>query len=423
MRRTLAGLIAVLLAVLLLPAGAAPASVGQPRVVSEDPADWTPDVLDGGGVKHSAVHAFAQRRGTMYAGGQFHRVASGSGDKRHDRTNLMAFERGTGKLTSFAPRLNGAVAALEARGKWLYVAGSFTRVDGVARRGVARLDARTGAVDRSFNARLTSGKVNDIELVGKRLYLAGSFGRNLVVVKPDTGKTSRYLRLRIRGSVASNAGQTDVLRFAINPARTRLVAVGNFTSVAGEARKRAFMLTLGSGSARLTRWYYQPFTNMCRGDAFPAYLRDVDFSPNGNYFVVVATGATPVAGGVGRDVCDAAARFQTKRDRPSRPVWINYTGGDTLLSVAATGAAVYVQGHQRWLDNPKGRNDAGPGAVRREGIGAIHSRTGKALPWNPGKTRGIGGKVLYATKAGLWVGSDGARFAGEYRDNIAFCPL
>lgn len=423
MRRMLAGLVAVLLAMLLLPAGTASASVGQPTVVSPDPANWTPDVLDGGGVSHSAVHAFAQRRGTMYAGGQFRRVASGSGTRTHERTNLMAFKIGTGALRSFAPKVNGAVVALEARGKWLYIAGSFTRVNGVARRGVAKIHAVTGRVDRKFNARLASGKVNDMELVGKRLYLGGSFSRSLVVVKPATGKLTRYLRLRITGSVAANAGATDVLRFAVNPARTRLVAVGNFASVAGEPRKRAFMLALGSRSARLDRWYYRPFRNACRGDKFPAYLRDVDFSPNGSYFVVVSTGAAAKAGGVGRDVCDAAARFQTKRDRPSRPVWINYTGGDTLLSVAATGSAVYVQGHQRWLDNPKGRNDAGPGAVRREGIGAIHSGTGKALAWNPGKTRGIGGKALYATSAGLWVGSDGARFAGEYRDNIAYCPL
>jgi hypothetical protein len=37
-----------------------------------------------------------------------------------------------------------------------------------------------------------------------------------------------------------------VYRFAVNPAGTRLVAVGNFTSVGGQTRYRAFMLTLGA---------------------------------------------------------------------------------------------------------------------------------------------------------------------------------
>ena len=65
------------------------------------------------------------------------------------------------------------------------------------------------------------------------------------------------------------------------------------------------------------------------------------------------------------------------------------TGGDSLYAVAVTGAAVYVGGHQRYLDNPNGtttrpRPDRG-GPV---GIGALNPLTGKALPWNPTRTRG-----------------------------------
>ena len=48
---------------------------------------------------------------------------------------------------------------------------------------------------------------------------------------------------------------------------------------------------------------------------------------------------------------------------------------------------------------------------------------GHALPWDPGKTRGIGGKDFLATPAGLWVASDGARIGGELHDNIALMPL
>jgi hypothetical protein len=131
----------------------------------------------------------------------------------------------------------------------------------------------------------------------------------------------------------------------------------------------------------------------------------------------------PQAGGVGRDLCDAAARFETDVASPARPTWINYTGGDTLHSVAATDVAVYVQGHQRWLDNPQGRNAAGPGAVSRQGIGAINPSTGLALSWNPGKERGVGGKDLYVTSAGLWVGSDTNRIGGETRRRIALMPV
>jgi hypothetical protein len=223
--------------------------------------------------------------------------------------------------------------------------------------------------------------------------------------------------------VGKKAGPTEVYRFTVDLAGNRLVGIGNFTSVAGQFRSRAFMVNLGLASATLNPWYYQPLKNVCAGGNMPDYLRDVEFSPNGNYFVMVSTGSVPVSGGLGRDVCDAAARFETNIAAPSRPTWINYTGGDTLHSTAVTGSVVYVQGHQRWLDNPQGRDFAGPGAVSRPGIGAIDPATGKALPWNPTKTRAIGGKDMLATPDGLWVGSDGARFRHEYRDNIAFCPL
>jgi hypothetical protein len=221
--------------------------------------------------------------------------------------------------------------------------------------------------------------------------------------------------------VTSNAGPVEVYRFAVNPAGTRLVAVGNFTVVGGQTRYRAFMLTLGA-TASVNAWYYPPLQNLCRAGSLPDYMRDLDFSPDASWFAVVSTSYIPQAGGVGRDLCDATARFETAVPNPTRPTWINYTGGDTLHSVAATDVAVYVQGHQRWLDNPQGADTAGPGAVSRPGIGSIHPTTGLALPWNPTKERGVGGKDLYVTSQGLWVGSDTNRIGGETRRRIALLP-
>jgi hypothetical protein len=162
----------------------------------------------------------------------------------------------------------------------------------------------------------------------------------------------------------------------------------------------------------------------CAAKTLPDQLRDVDFSPDGSYFVIAGSGYIPASSSqLGYTICDAVARFETANPAPARPTWINYTGGDTLHSVAATGAAVYVQGHQRWLDNPYGKDSAGPGAVARQGIGAIDPKSGKALPWNPSKDRDVGGKDFLVTASGLWVASDGRHFRGETRWGIAFCPL
>jgi hypothetical protein len=398
----------------------ASASIALGTVVSANPANFTPNVASG------AVYKFTQVGGTMYAGGAFSSVSTPAGVSpggTFSRSNIVAFSATSGVIsTSFAPSVNGEVWALASDGTSLWIGGTFTSVNGVARRGVAKLNPTTGAVDSAFNANLASGKVTELALVGGRLIAGGTFPGRLRAVNPATGANTGYLNLSISGSVADNAGPVEVYRFAVNPAGTRLVAVGNFTSVAGQTRYRAFMLTLGA-TASLNPWYYPPLQNLCRADSLPDYMRDVDFSPDGSWFAFVSTGFIPQAGGVGRDLCDAAARFETDIANPTRPTWINYTGGDTLHSVAATDVAVYVQGHQRWLNNPQGVNSAGPGAVSREGIGAIHPTTGLALSWNPGKERGVGGKDLYVTSQGLWVGSDTNRIGGETRRRIALMPV
>jgi hypothetical protein len=404
-------------AVAAVPAVAS-ASIALGTVVSANPANFTPNVASG------AVYKFVQVGGTMYAGGAFSSVSTAAGvpGGTFARSNIVAFNASTGAISSFAPNVNGEVWALASDGASLWIGGTFTSVNGTARRGVAKLNPNTGAVDTGFNANLASGKVTELALIGGRLIAGGTFPGKLRAVNRDTGANTGYLNLSISGSVTANAGPVEVYRFAVNPAGTRLVAVGNFTSVAGATRYRAFMLTLGA-TATLNAWYYPPLQNLCRAGSLPDYMRDVDFSPDGSWFAFVSTGFIPQAGGVGRDLCDATARFETAVAAPFRPTWINYTGGDTLHSVAATDVAVYVQGHQRWLNNPQGSNAPGPGAVSRPGIGAINPSTGLALSWNPTKERGVGGKDLYVTSQGLWVGSDTNRIGGETRRRIALMPV
>jgi hypothetical protein len=415
----------VLAAVVLsvLPAGGVGASVAHAAVVSDNPANFTPNVESDAAVSKPAVHALKQLGGTVYAGGKFRSVSNAARTTTSTRSNIMGFSATTGALTSFAPELDGTVWAIEASGSSLYVGGDFKTVNGVTRKKLVKLDATTGEVDMAFKPTIKSGNVTEIRLVNGRLIVGGKLPGKLLALDPSTGADTGYIDLPITGRVADNSGPTKVYKFAVNPAGNRLVALGNFTSVAGDKRWQAFMLDLGPNGVTLNPWYYQPLENLCAARSLPAYLRDVDFSPDGSYFVFVSTGFVPRTGGVGRDLCDATARFETAVSQPDRPTWINYTGGDTLHAVAVTGAAVYVQGHQRWLDNPYGRDSAGPGAVSRPGIGAIHPTQGTALPWNPTKTRGVGGKDFLVTDAGLWVGSDGKRFAGEYRARIAFCPL
>ena len=195
-------------------------------------------------------------------------------------------------------------------------------------------------------------------------------------------------------------------------------------------------LNPATGRASLDDWYYPGLGKACSTSAprRVANLHGVDFSPDGSYFVVVATGQIPArrsdiwhptgTNAPNTTVCDGAGRFDMSDD--TKPRWINYTGGDSVWAVAATGPAVYVQGHFQWFDNWDGHASqcpAGDTCARRRGIAALNPVTGRALPWNGDKPAKQGGKVLLANGAGLWVGSDSEHFHHEAHRGLAFCPL
>ncbi len=422
LRAVLAGAVTVAgLLVAGLPAEAS--NPVHPSVVSERADAAMPQLAVTRAVPRPRVDAFARAPGTVYLGGWFRRLVDHTSG--HSRENVAAVNRVTGRVRPFSLRIDRRVHALAAQGGSLYVGGSFGTVNGVSRSFLAKVDGTTGAVDRSFNARL-DGRVHDLHLSGGRLLVAGSFRGALVALNPATGADTGYLDLDVAGVVPNAAGRTSVFDIAVDPSGDQLVGVGNFDTVSGLKRRRAFLANLGPSTVHLDPWYYDSLEKRCRATVPKkvAYLRGADFAPSGDYFVLVATGAvTRLESEIGETVCDAAARFETNVADPDRPTWINYTGGDSLWSVAVTGAAVYVQGHLRWLDNPEGVNTEGPGAVRRRGIGAIDPVTGKALAWNPAKPAKLGGQALMSTAGGLWVGSDSTHFAGQPHLGVAYVPL
>ena len=147
-------------------------------------------------------------------------------------------------------------------------------------------------------------------------------------------------------------------------------------------------------------------------------MRDVAFAPDGSYFVIVTTGAYSAG-----TLCDTTSRWPTTATGTAlQPTWVDYTGGDTLYSVAVTGTAIYVGGHKRWMNNPFAGDRAGPGAVPREGIAALDPVNGLPFSWDPGRDRGVGVFDMVATSAGLWVGSDTDRIGGETHRKLAFFP-
>ncbi|TDC97394.1 delta-60 repeat domain-containing protein [Actinomadura sp. 7K507] len=422
MRPFIACLAATSLAAFAVPAvaTAASADIAQSKVVSDNPVNNTPHVLDG------TVRTIAVVGSLVVVGGTFDEVReAGSGKKTLQRNNLFAYDMGTGKVsTTFVPKVDGTVHSLQAgTGGWVYMAGTFKNVNGTKTGTVASIKATTNQVHTGFKPNVNY-RVTTMVRRGLRLYIGGSFtkagGKNrtaLARLNALTGAADSNFNFKIADP---RSGTLKVYRLAVDPADNRMVINGTFTEVEGKNRHQIAMINLGDGAASLSSWATQRYATPCNLSAFDTYMRGMDFSPDGKYFVVVTTG-----GPYGTSqLCDTAARWESGRTGSGQdPTWVNWTGGDTLLSTTVTGAAVYVGGHQRWLDNPRGRDHAGPGAVSRPGIGAINPDTGKAMAWNPTRTLGHGVEALVAHPKGLLVGSDTDQLGGEYHGRVGMFPL
>jgi hypothetical protein len=418
-RRLLTGfvLVAALLGLVGQPATAV--NVAHSVVVNPDPVAWTPNVLDG------RVYAIAQVGSKMIVGGTFTQVRRGGGPIL-TRNNIFAFDTATGNIdTAFVPALNGEVRALEpaSDGQSVFVGGNFTTVNGGAFTRLTKLNVADGQRVTAFTANATA-MVRDLQLRGGRLFVGGNFGTirgqtrgRLAVVNETTGAVDANLNLPFAGT--HNGGTTNVYKFDVNPAGTRLLAIGNFTTVNGIARRQAAMLDVApGGAAAVANWQTDRYAATC-SSSFDTYMRDIDVSPDGTFFVVVTTGAYRAG-----TLCDTAARWETGASGSAlQPTWTDYTGGDTLYSVGITGTAVYVGGHQRWQNNPFRGDAAGPGAVPREGIAALDPVNGMPFSWNPGRSRGVGAFALVSTPQGLWVGSDTEQLGGEFHARLGMFPV
>lgn len=413
------------------PAAAAGASPAPDRMPGDVPSKKTPWVLDG------AVYKVVQVGNTMVAGGKFTQVADPMGGTQYARQNLVAWDVTTGLVSqTFSPTVDGEVQQLMPgpTPNTVYVAGDFTKINGKGPNHLQVLDVNTGQAVSSFKAPSTNGGVETMELLpGNRLFIGGFFTKvggaahgQLATLNATTGALDPSMDITVSGH-HNNTGSgaqapVGVRESGITPAGDRMVVVGNFRTVGGLARDQIAMIDLtGANATVATNWYTTGYTPICSPGAFDSYMRDVEMSPDGSFFVVASTGG-PHSG----TLCDTAARFETYAVGTTlTPTWTDTSGGDTMWGVEVTQAAVYVGGHMRWMNNPNGSDRAAQGAVPRPGLVALDPQTGIPLKWNPGRNpRGVSAYEIYETDDGVWVASD-TMWIGDrryHRERIAFFP-
>lgn len=394
----------------------------QPKLVSDNPANWTPNVLDG------QVESIVQVGNRIVVGGTFTQVQeAGSGKPVLNRSGVFSFNATTGVIDAgFAPSFDAAIKVVVPAGDGtsVFVGGNFSTVNGTTSRRVTRVNLSNGAITSGFRPASFDGAISDLRLVGSNLVVAGRFlnvggqpRTGLASLNPATGAVTGFVNFSVTDP---RAGTMNVQKIDVTPDGSRLVAIGNFSKIDGADRPQLAMFDTAGPTATLADWR-TPFYALDKcSSAFWSYMRDLDIDPTGTYMVVTTTGAY----GGPDSPCDVEARFEINQTGSDiAPTWRSYTGGDTTYAVAITGTVVYVGGHMRWMNNPFAGDAKGPGAVDRPGIAAIDPRNGIPFSWNPGRDRGVGVFDMLATSDGLWIGSDTDRVAGEVHKKLAFFPL
>lgn len=428
-RRKLVGILAVA-SLLCAPWATSFAAPEHDRIVAAVPSAATPAVNDGD------VFDIRQVGDVVIAGGSFTSVSSPGGNAQ-PRTNVMAFNASTGQVSnSFNPDLNGVVESIHEgpSPNTVYLAGSFNRVNGSPASHVVLLNINTGQVANGFRAASTNGKINTVDLVNDRLLIGGNFTtaggvthQGLASLDPQTGALDDFMGIdvsqRHNDSGSGAQGAVGVREMEATSDGQKLVAIGNFKRADGLSRDQAMIVDLSGTHASVNpNWRTRRFEPYCFNWAFDTYVRGVSVAPDNSYFVITATG-----GHNGNTLCDTASRWEFSATGDNvQPTWVEDTGGDTLWGVEVAESAVYVGGHQRWLNNPTASDRAGQGAVPRPGIAALDPTSGLPVSWNPGRNpRGAAVYAMHATPDGLWVGSDTEWIGNRTyrRQRIARFPL
>jgi hypothetical protein len=437
MRRLRAGLttgVAVTALSLLGVPGAGVAVAAPAGPVSTTAASWTPQLATSGtDGSVEQVRQLVQCGSTMYAVGRFTRVRKTT--TIVTRNNAFSFSATNGVISAWHPDVNGQVDTIAFAGgdcSKAYLGGTFSSVHGTTVKNIAKVNTTdTGSVDTGF-FNSAGGRVAHMEVLQGHLLVGGNFPGYLKSVSPLTGRSDGYGTPIISGNyqfpgVKSNT--TRIYNMTPSPDGKAVLMTGVFSSVGGLPRKQIFRLNLTAGAATVSAWYSPQFDGNC-ATVEPFYLQDAAWSPDMSKIYVATTGYKPYdkpAGSFPRSgLCDATAAYSATEAGGLGSLWINYTGCDSLYTVAADTNTVYIGGHQRWVSNPVGCDFKGPGAISAPGMAGL-SPTNGSLVWNPTRGRGLGADDMVVTAAGLWIASDNqantAMCAGQSgHSGICFMP-
>ena len=437
-------------------AGPPRATSSRPGIVAAEPTPGTPH-FPATTATVEQVRQLAQCGRTMYAVGSFSVVEQGG--RTYTRHNAFSFAASAPfTMTSWDPVVNGTVNSIAfSRGQCAdaYLGGDFTSIDGTQAGYLAEVStAGSGPLVPAFG-HAANARVETLAAYQGHLLAGGFFttvngssaNPYLASLNAKTGADDGFVTARIGGNVefpGVSVNETKVYNQQISHNEKYDLVEGDFTSVGGQRRSQIFMLDLAARpTAQLTRWTsprfdgsmgYPPdgYYYICTMHE-PFYVRAAAWSPDDETIYLATTGYRPWnhTGRQAAGLCDAASAF-TASPTGARLKWINYTGCDSLYSVAAGPGATYFAGHERWSQNPVGCDSPGTGAVPAPGLEGLVPTSGRLLLSPSGSSglysrgRGLGADDMLLTTAGLWIASDnfkGTQTCGSMAGLSGICFL
>jgi len=167
---------------------------------------------------------------TLYVAGSFDRI----GGQR--RRGLAAVTVSRGGVSRWNPAPNGSVNTIEpaTAGRGVFLGGDFTRIGGAARNAIAAVNVGNGR-SLAFNAHASQyAGISDLAVTSSVVYVAGSFttlggkSRHLLAgLNPRTGAVTGW---------EPNVSGDDVTALAVDPRQNAVYIAGNLNEVGGQQR-------------------------------------------------------------------------------------------------------------------------------------------------------------------------------------------
>ena len=304
----------------LIPQSAQAVQSSETVVVNPDPADWTPQILDG------QVNAILQMGSKVVVGGTFTQVRRAGFLETFTRNYLFSFDMETGVIDpNFIPVLDASVEELTPGpdGTSVFVGGDFGSVNGLSYKKVVRLNLADGSVVTSFKAN-ANRLVQDVVFRNGWLYVSGKFDQIKSVARsgvarlnPNTGAVDPNFDVPFTTPLRGTLGVPEI---DVSPDGSKLMALGSFSQVGGLPRVQIAQLDLTTTPVSVSSWqtslypvYEANGTTTWCSSSFSTYMRDLDISPDGSYFVVVTTGAFRA-----NRLCDSISRFELTSTGPNQ---------------------------------------------------------------------------------------------------------